>query len=54
MILTIVHNAYSSHVVHDLTTLSVEEVVPTVIPSVANEKKGRKKSVIFSMALLET
>lgn len=54
MILTIVHNAYSSHMVHDLTTLSVEEVVPTVIPSVANEEKGRKKSVIFSMAPLET
>ena len=47
MILAIVHNAYSSHVVHNLTTLSVEEIVSTVIPTVADEKKERKKNVIL-------
>ena len=47
MILTIVHNAYSSHMVDNLTTLRVEEIVPTVIASVADEKKERKKISLY-------
>lgn len=53
MIFTIVYNVYSSYMVYDFIILSVEEVVLIVIFLVVNEEKGRKKSVIFSMVLLE-
>lgn len=38
MFVTIIHNPYSSHVIHNLTALSVEEIVSAVISSVADKK----------------
>jgi len=39
MMLAIIHNPQSSHMVHNLTTLKVENIVPTIISSVANRKE---------------
>jgi len=53
VMLTIVHNAYSSHMVHNLTTLRVKEIVPTVVPTVADEKKERQKEKCYFMGQVE-
>ena len=42
MMFTIVHNPQSSHMVHYLPTLSVEQIVPAIISSVAEEKRNQQ------------
>ena len=40
MTLTIIYNSQSSNMIHDLATLSVKKIVPTVIATVPDKKKS--------------
>lgn len=40
ILLSVVHNPYSSNMVHYLPSLGIEQVAPAIIPPVAANKKG--------------
>lgn len=45
VLLSVVHDPYGSHVVHDLTRLGVEQVAPAIITPVAAKQKQKKRQM---------
>lgn len=43
VLLSVVHDPYGSHVVHDLTRLGVEQVAPAIITPVAAKQNKTKR-----------
>lgn len=49
VLLSVVHDPYGSHVVHDLTRLGVEQVAPAIITSVAAKQTTTKSANAYSL-----